>query len=92
MSDNIQQENIDMDGNGKISKVEVNIAEDKFKNRRRMAWLAMFAMVGFTALLLSPYISDDRIKALDSVFSTFYIAMASVVGAYMGFTTWASKQ
>jgi len=52
----------------------------------------MYAMVGFTALLMSPYIADDRIKALDSVFSTFYIAMASVVGAYMGFTTWASKK
>lgn len=92
MSDDIQQENIDMDGDGKVSKTEVNIAEDKFKNRRRMAWLAMYAMVGFTALLMSPYITDDRIKALDSVFSTFYIAMASVVGAYMGFTTWASKK
>ena len=92
MCDDIQQDNIDMDGDGKISKVEVNIAENKFKNRRRMAWLAMCAMVGFTALLMSPYITDDRIKALDSVFSTFYIAMASVIGAYMGFTTWANKK
>lgn len=92
MSDDIQQENIDMDGDGKVSKVEANIAEDRFKNRRRMAWLAMYAMVSFTALLLSPYITNDRINALADVFSTFYIAMASVVGAYMGFTTWASKK
>jgi hypothetical protein len=48
-------------------------------------------MVVFTAILLSPLITDDRIKALDNVFGMFYIAMASVIGAYMGFTTWASK-
>jgi hypothetical protein len=85
------EEKIDIDHDGKISKVEVNIAEDKFKNRRRMAWLALYSMVVFTAILLSPLITDDRIKALDNVFGMFYIAMASVIGAYMGFTTWASK-
>ena len=85
------KEKLDIDHDGKISKVEVNIAEDKFKNRRRMAWLALYSMVVFTAILLSPLITDDRIKALDNVFGMFYIAMASVIGAYMGFTTWASK-
>ena len=85
------EEKIDIDHDGKISKVEVNIVEDKFKNRRRMAWLALYSMVVFTAILLSPLITDDRIKALDNVFGMFYIAMASVIGAYMGFTTWASK-
>jgi hypothetical protein len=85
------EEKLDIDHDGKISKVEVNIAEDKFKNRRRMAWLALYSMVVFTAILLSPLITDDRIKALDNVFGMFYIAMASVIGAYMGFTTWASK-
>jgi hypothetical protein len=85
------EEKLDINHDGKISKVEVNIAEDKFKNRRRMAWLALYSMVVFTAILLSPLITDDRIKALDNVFGMFYIAMASVIGAYMGFTTWASK-
>ena len=85
------EEKLDIDHDDKISKVEVNIAEDKFKNRRRMAWLALYSMVVFTAILLSPLITDDRIKALDNVFGMFYIAMASVIGAYMGFTTWASK-
>ena len=64
----------------------------RWKNRRKMAWLAMVSMVSFTGILLTPFISDERIKSLDGVFDTFYLAMASVVGAYMGFTTWASKK
>lgn len=90
MSDT-NQESLDMDGDGKVTKTEEKIATDRFKNRRRMAWMAMVAMVGFTAILLSPAITEEKIKALDGVFGAFYFAMASVVGAYMGFTTWANK-
>ena len=56
-----------------------------------MAWIALFAMIIFTAILLTPAISNDKITALNSVLSSFYFAMASVIGAYMGFTTWASR-
>ena len=90
MADN-QEESLDMNGDGKITVIETKIATERFKNRRRMAWLAMLSMVGFTAVLMSPIISIEKIKALESVFSAFYFAMASVIGAYMGFTTWASK-
>ena len=92
MADEVSEDKIDIDGDGKVNGIEMSVAENKFKNRRRMAWLAMIAMVGFTAILLTPYITDERIKVLDSVFGAFYLAMASVVGAYMGFTTWASKK
>lgn len=64
----------------------------KFKNRRRMAWSAMISMIFFTGILLTNFVTIDRLKAIDSVIEMFYIAMASVVGAYMGFTTWASKR
>lgn len=89
---NIDQETIDLDNDGVISDMEMNTAQTKFQNRRRMAWLSMISMVIFTAILLSPFISNEKIKALDEVFSMFYLAMASIVGAYMGFTTWANKK
>jgi hypothetical protein len=92
MSSEVLEEKIDLDGDGKVSNKEINVAETRFKNRRRMAWLAMGAMVSFTAILLTPYIDNERIKVLDGVFCAFYLAMASIVGAYMGFTTWATKQ
>ncbi len=64
----------------------------RWKNRRKMAWLAMASMVCFTGILLTPFITDERINSLAGVFDAFYFAMASVVGAYMGFTTWASRK
>lgn len=91
MSD-MDQETIDLDNDGVISDMEMNTAQTKFKNRRRMAWLSILSMVIFTAILLSPFISNEKIEALDEVFSMFYLAMASIVGAYMGFTTWANKK
>lgn len=91
MSD-MDQETIDLDNDGVISDMEMNTAQTKFQNRRRMAWLSMISMVIFTAILLSPFISNEKIEALDEVFSMFYLAMASIVGAYMGFTTWANKK
>jgi len=90
MSD--EQETIDVDNDGKITPMEIDLTKTRFKNRRRMAWLAMWSMVALTTILLSDFVSIERIKAVDNVFEMFYIAMASVVGAYMGFTTWATKK
>lgn len=90
MSD--QETNIDIDGDGKVTRVEEKITEDKFKNRRRMAWMAITSMAAYTAVLLTPFIDPERIKSLENVLDMFYIAMASIVGAYMGFATWASKK
>lgn len=90
MSD--QETNIDIDGDGKVTKVEEKITEDRFKNRRRMAWMAITSMAVYTAVILTPLIDIERIKSLENILDMFYIAMASIVGAYMGFATWASKK
>ncbi len=90
MSD--QETNIDIDGDGKVTKVEEKITEDRFKNRRRMAWMAITSMAVYTAVILTPLINIERIKSLENILDMFYIAMASIVGAYMGFATWASKK
>lgn len=90
MSD--QETNIDIDGDGKVTKMEEKITEDRFKNRRRMAWMAITSMAVYTAVILTPLIDIERIKSLENILDMFYIAMASIVGAYMGFATWASKK
>jgi len=87
-----EKEQIDLNGDGKMSSVEIDITKNRFKNRRRMAWLAVWSMVIFTAIMMSNLVDIERIKAIDSVMEMFYIAMASIVGAYMGFTTWATKK
>jgi hypothetical protein len=60
-----------------------------WQNRRRMAYIALLAMVVATAYMFSPYMDVDRIEALESVITWFYTVMASIIAAYMGFTTWA---
>lgn len=68
---------------------EVTSDPKTWQNRRRMAYIALLAMVVATAYMFSPYMDLDRIKALESVITWFYTVMASVIAAYMGFTTWA---
>lgn len=86
------QDAIDINGDGRVTKVEEKITEDKFMNRRRMAWVAMVCLAVYTAILFTPLVDSARIKSLENILDMFYIAMASIVGAYMGFATWASKK
>ena len=73
--------------------LNVNIPEERrWKNRRRMAWLSLISMVLVTVVLLFAPISIERIKTLSETIEWYYLSMASIVGAYMGFTTWASKK
>lgn len=62
---------------------------DLWKNRRRMGYMALISMIAVTAYAMSPWIELDRLKALESVLTWFYTAMASIIASYMGFTTWA---
>jgi len=71
---------------------DIELEKRKWSNRRRMAWLSFIAMMLVTAALLFAPISEVRIKTLSEPITWFYFAMASIIGAYMGFTTWASKK
>jgi hypothetical protein len=62
-----------------------------WQNRRRMAWTALISMIGVTIFLLYGPIPDSRLKILADPITWFYFCDASIVGAYMGFTTWATK-
>ena len=55
---------------------------DRWKNRRRMAWLALVAGLLFPVLLLA-----TESYQLGAVAGPFYIFVGAVVGAYIGFAT-----
>lgn len=78
-------------GNGDPGMMKV-----RWKNRRRMAWISLFALVGQVAISLAIVIATDvpveRIKVLVELMSWPSLAFASIIGAYMGFTTWAGKK
>ena len=59
------------------------MTEDRWKNRRRMAWLALLAGLAFPLLLL--YTDSQQLGA---VAGAFYAFAGAVVAAYIGFATW----
>jgi hypothetical protein len=92
-----ERRNLDADGDGKVSSEEIVAAEAssdllKQDSQRQMAWIAMIAMLVFTALVFLPIFPDSRIKALADLFSLFYIGMAGVVSAYFGASAFIAKK
>lgn len=57
--------------------------KDRWKNRRRMAWLALLAGLAFPLLLL--YTDSAQLGA---VAGAFYAFSGGVVMAYIGFATY----
>ena len=55
---------------------------DRWKNRRRMAWLALVAGLLFPLLLL--WSDSDQ---LGSVAGAFYVFVTGVVASYIGWVT-----
>ena len=91
----------DLDGDGKVSEADVATAtliqaqEDAARKHLAQLRLARSALVGigvYTILMFAPFVPDERIKLLTSISDLFYISMASIVGAYMGFSSYMSKK
>ena len=70
---------------------EIERADRKQRQQRYMAWTAMTSMGLFTVVILSPLIPDSKLELMATLLSTFYIAQAGVVGAFMGFAAIADK-
>lgn len=65
----------------------------RWKNRRRMAWVSLLSMTAITYLILfTNWVPKEKLEVLSEVITWYYFCSASVIGAYMGFTTWASKK
>ena len=94
-------EQADLDGDGIVSDAEIDagrklmdmeIAEEKADSQRSMAWSALISIMVFTALLVSPTVSESRVNALSDLAGLFYISMAGIVGAHMGVAAWMNKK
>tara|TARA_Y100000401_G_scaffold30503_1_gene22274 strand:+ start:355 stop:675 length:321 start_codon:yes stop_codon:yes gene_type:complete len=72
--------------------IELELREEKSEAQKQMAWVAMAAMIMGTILLFTPVIPDSRVTALSDLLGLFYIALAGVVGAYMGVSAWMSRK
>lgn len=80
----------------KLTEIEVVRAREKDRDAkedqlRQMAWVAMLSMLAFTVLLFLPFITTDRISALDNLLQMFYIAQAGIVASFFGSSAYMSK-
>jgi hypothetical protein len=93
-TENMSAKRVDHDNDGVVSEreIELELKMEKAGTQMRIAIVAIASMIVTMALLLSPWGPElILLNALDSAISTFFVAMASIVGAYMGFTAWMSK-
>lgn len=82
---------IDIDGDGVVSKKEEEIYERKAKNRRRMAWLSLVALIasGFSLMFLVP---ENRLAQLNGILELYWLSLGGIVGAYVGMSAWSARK
>ena len=76
----------------KKSLDDIELEKRRWKNRRQMAWTSLIGMIFITICLLFAPIKEERLKVISEPVTWYYFCSASVIGAYMGFTTWAAKK
>lgn len=64
-----------------VSNIQVNNA--RWRTRRQMAWLAFILIIAFTSVALW-VIPPSTLNQLGTIISWFFIAMTSIIAAYLG--------
>jgi hypothetical protein len=71
---------------------QINLEKRKWENRRRMAWVALIAIIAQTLLLIllpTSFLSLEKISVMKEPLTWAYWCESAIILAYMGFTTWA---
>ena len=84
----------DYDNDGVISdrEIELEIKLEKANGQLKLAVIALAALIIIFLVMMTPYVPIDRIVALSSIADVFFLGLASIVGAYMGFSAWMMKK
>ena len=98
---NSKYDKYDVSGDGVVDDEELELVkeineleakEEKADAQRRMSWVALLGMVGFTGLLFSPIVPVERVNALGDLLGLYYIGQASVIGFYFGAQAYMSRK
>lgn len=86
------EKDIDLDINGDnfVNEKEIEIYEQRAKNRRRMAWVSLFAMI-ITALALMFLVEETRLDKLTGLLELYWLGLGGVVATYVGVSAWNKK-
>ena len=69
-------------------KVQMQLDNERWKNRRRMAWISLWAAIAVPAAMFT-VVPESKIEALDEVVAWFMMGCFSIIGTYIGTATWA---
>ena len=72
--------------------IEIELGEQKARTQKRMAWIALYAIIGVTCYLFTPFITDSRVAAIADLLGLFYVSLAGIVAAYFGVQAWVQTQ
>lgn len=84
----------DLNKDGELSPEELAKAKEILKqdSQKKMAWFSLISIVILTIFILTPVLDNEKIKIIGDFIGLFYVSMASIVGAYMGFTAYMSRR
>lgn len=85
-------ENIDVNKDNNITEAELQMYRRKLVAQRNMATACLVSSMVLTLIVLSPIISDERLEILIDLVVMYYIMVGSIVGAFMGFSSWMTKK
>jgi hypothetical protein len=74
------------------SRLDSKQVEEIWDGRRRIAWIALFAMIIPTFYIIGFVTSVPLITQFAELLTWFYLAMASIVCAFFGFSSWANMK
>lgn len=80
------------EANQRATELETEIRIERATAQMKIAVAAFIVLVVTVAFLLTPIVPAERLEALDNLLEVFIIALASVIGAYMGFSAWLTRR
>lgn len=84
------KEEIDVSGDGFVTDKEIEIYEQRAKNRRRMAWVSLLAMI-VTAFALMFFVDEKRLDTMSGLLELYWLGLGGVVATYVGVSAWNKK-
>lgn len=80
---------LDLNKDGKVSDNEFKLILDRWINKKKMAWVALIGIL-VICILSFFIISEVKLKVLEEIIIWSFIILGSIVGAYMGFSSFAA--
>lgn len=72
-----------------LSGLDKDDQEEVWSSRGKMSWVALWGMILPTIYIITMITNIDLIDKLGVLMSWYYLSLASIVGAYFGFKSWA---